>query len=263
MNPILDENKSKILKKIILLDNAAKGEAELGNTEAAEAFAAKVNRLMLEHELSVSDIEYASNTKAEPIIEMIVNLDAYGIPRTKTRSEWQQRMASIIAQAHLCRIMVRPGSNHIWFVGTKSHTTVAEYAYGILVPVVERLSKKAELAYWKATGSGRGIHNKALGYRAAWIDGFIGRLFERFKESRQQAVNTGAISTGTSLVRLSSALARVDEHLRAMAGGKKTAPLSKTSSHNWQGHADGRAAADKIDLNRRGVGASASRRELK
>lgn len=261
-NPTISEDKAKILKKVILLNNAAKGEEALGNTEAAEAFAAKVNRLMLEYELSVSDIEYAAHEATDPVIELRVDLDGYGIPRTKTRSEWQQRLASIIANAHLCKTMVMSGSNHIWFVGTKSHATVAEYAYGILVPVVERLSKKAEVDYWKATGCGRGANNKALGYRAAWIDGFAGRLFERFKEARNQAINTSTTESGTSLVRLSGALARAQAYLDDRCGTRKSAPLTRTTSLNYAGHVAGRAAADRIPLDRRGVGTSA-RGELK
>jgi hypothetical protein len=226
-----------------------------------------INKLLIAYELNPSDIDYASARDNDPVIEVQVNMAAYGIDKIKTRSAWQEELAQGIARAHLCTILISPGSNRIFFVGTKSHATVAEYVYGTMVPAVEKMSKKAEVKYWHETGCGRGIHNKAKGYRAAWIDSFIARIWARFREAREAAVAEAAAMHGTStetgLMRLDGALTKVKKYIEHKfahrAGSSRAGVLNYRSRNHEQGRADGRAAADSITLGRRGVTGGASK----
>ena len=61
---------SRILDKLSKLRAAAEGEAALGNAAAAEAFASTINRMLLQHELSMEDIPQ-SGVNDEPIVELI------------------------------------------------------------------------------------------------------------------------------------------------------------------------------------------------
>lgn len=266
------DHKTKILEKLIKIQNqredAARritssqtpGQVDAASKEA-EAFAGMINKMLIEYELSPSDIDYARSTDNDPVIELQAKLLEYGIKPSKTRSAWQESLASGIARAHLCTILIRPGSNAIYFVGTRSHATVAEYVYGTMVPLIERMSKQAEVRYWHQTGCGRGVDNKALGYRSAWIDAFIGRIWERFAEARKAAVAEAAANQGlsseTGLIRLDGALAKVRKYIDDKFSHRKAASKAGVLNHRSRNHADGRAAgraaADNITLGRHGI----------
>ena len=268
MNNQKKDHKSKILDKLIKLQASRQSEAELGNEAAAESFATAINRMLLQYELEPSDIDFARATDHDPIIEIPVNFGAYHIEESKTRIAWMESLASGIANAHLCRILIRPGSNQIYFVGTKSHATVAEYCFGTMTPFISKASKKAEVRFWHQTDCGRGRDNKALGFRAAWISSFIERIWERFREAREAAVAEAASrqgsSTETGLMRLDGALAKVKSYIDSKFSNRKAARsvghIHHRSRNHVEGRAAGREAANSITLGRRGVGAAPDRR---
>ncbi len=261
MNNRKQDHKAKMIEKLIKLQTQRQGEADLGNEAAAEAFAAMCNKLMLEYELNPSDLDYARATDNDPVIEMQVQNHLYNIEVSKVRVAWQESLAMGIAKAHLCTILIRPGSNAIYFVGTRSHATVAEYVYGTMVPLISKMSKNAEVAYWKATGCGRGANNKAKGFRSAWIDAFIGRIWERFAEARRAAVAQAAATHGTStetgLIRLDGAMQKVRKYIDDKFSHRRAASKAGVLNHRSRNHADGRAsgraAADRITLGQRGI----------
>lgn len=121
--------------------------------------------------------------------------------------------------------------------------------------------KRAEVTYWKQTGCGRGKDNKALGYRAAWIDAFIERIWERFAEARKaavaEAVVRGGVSTETGLMRLDGALMKVQTYINNKFAHRRAASRAGVLNHRSRNHEDGRAAgraaADNITLGRRGL----------
>lgn len=268
MNNRKVDHKQKVIEKLVKLQASRQSEAEIGNTAAAEAFAGMINKMLIEYELSSSDIDYARATDHDPVIEMKVNLGFYHIELTKVRCAWQETLAQQIARAHLCKILVRPSSNDIYFVGTKSHATVAEYVYGTMVPAVAKMSKEAEIKYWKETGSGRGKNNKALGYRASWIDSFIHRMWERFEDARQEAFAeaAGHISSETGMVRLGGALKKVEQYIEDKFSHKKAASrigkLDFRSRNHEAGREAGRAAADNITLGKRGINGGSVKGQL-
>lgn len=264
------DHKQKILNKLVKLQASRQSEAEIGNTAAAEAFAGMINKMLIEYELNPTDIDYARATDNDPVIEIYSRAEVYGGKKSKARVAWQESLAAGIAKAHLCSILIIPGSNTVVFVGTKSHATVAEYVYGTMVPAVAKMSKYAELAYWKETGCGRGLDNKALGYRAAWIDAFIARIWERFREAREAAVAAAAASQGTStetgIMRLEGALAKVRKYVNDKFSHRKAASragaLNNRSRNHEAGRAAGREAANNITLGRRGMNPATSRKQI-
>lgn len=270
MSNLKVDHKQKVLNKLVKLQASRQSEADLGNAAAAEAFAGMINKMLIEYELNPTDIDYARATDQDPIIEIWANLSNYGVKEAKTRVAWQESLASSVANAHLCTILIRPGTNGIKFVGTKSHVTVAEYVYCTMVPSIEKMSKKAEVDYWKATGCGRGKDNKALGYRSAWIDAFITRIWQRFAEARKTAVAEAAARMGnsneTGLMRLDGALMKVRKYIDDKFANRKVASHAGILNHRSRNHADGRAAgraaADQITLGKRGVGDGSPKRFL-
>ena len=108
-------NRDKALDKATKIAALMASEREYGNQEAAHAFAATMQRLMLEHELSDADVERhrLAGTKPveQPIVEHVVNLGKLGIDSASKRNASLETLAGIVGRAHLCRLLVRPGSN--------------------------------------------------------------------------------------------------------------------------------------------------------
>lgn len=265
MNNRKVDHKQKVIEKLVKLQASRHSEAELGNAAAAEAFAGMINKMLIEYELNPSDIDYARATDRDPVIEVKVNLATYNIEKAKVRSAWQESLAAGVARAHLCTILVRPHSNDIYFVGTHSHATVAEYVYGTMVPLIAKMSKTAEVKYWNETGCGRGKENKALGYRAAWIDSFILRIWDRFADARKAAVAecvTQGGNHGSAMIRLDGALLKVQKYIEDKFSHRRAASRAGALNHRSRNHAAGReagrAAADNITLGRRGIAGGSS-----
>jgi hypothetical protein len=254
MNNRKEDHTQKLITKLVKMQKAKEGEAKLGNMEAAEAFARAINRLMLDYELAPSALDYATSKDNDPVIELKVDLEVYQIKSVKTRVAWQENLARVVANAHLCKFLIRTGTNEVWFVGTKSHATVAEYIYGTLVPMVTVMSKREYVNYeYKMRHAGEGW--RAKGYRKAWLVAFVSRIEERFKEAREAAVSEAPAGTEVSLMRLNGALQKVREYIDGKYGKKRkyADALRGQRGANSDGAQHGRAAADRIPLGRKGI----------
>lgn len=266
-----EDHREKMISKLVKMQAARQSEAEIGNDKAAEAFAAAINRMLIEYELNPSDIDYARTRDNDPIVEIRCDLDKYGIARKKKRVAWQESLARIVAKAHLCQFLISAGRNTVWFVGTKSHATVAEYVYGILVPAADRM---AQLEHWRyAAQCDRAGHaSKANGFRAAWLAAFVLRVAERLEEMKAAAVKEAEAlrptvpgGESTALVRLNGALVKVQTYIDDKFKSKKSSigSLAARHSDNSAGRAAGRAAADRMPIGRRGVAGGSARGLLK
>lgn len=269
-----EDHREKVIRKLVKLQAQAQGEKELGNIEAAEAFAGAVNRMLIEYELNPSDIDYARVQQDDPVIELMVDLSKYRIEKKNARSAWQESLARVVAKANLCTWLLRSGSNQIWFVGTRSHATVAEYVYGILVPAAAKMSQTAGGRFRDQLRKQHGIkpsHSvahipEARGFREAWLNAFVERIAERMDEARRAAVKAvvdlsdvpGAESQ--ALMRLDGALVKaqryVDEKFKSRR--RSASMLYRRSGWNAAGRAAGRAAADAMPIGTRGLNSAAS-----
>lgn len=253
-----EDHQEKVLRRLVKLQASKESEAKIGNAEAAEAFASMINKMLIDYELSPSDIDYARTADRDPVIEMQVNLGTYKIRTQKTRIAWQESLARVVAKAHLCTFLLRPRSNDIWFVGTKSHAMVAEYAYGTLVPIIDKLSDVEYYAYLNKCQR-EGNSKKAHGYRPAWLAAFVNRIDERFFETRKVAV-ADAPSQSQALMRLDGALMKVRKYVEdKFAAGRGTAGSLSSARFHAAGRDAGRAAADRVVLGRRGVSGTSSK----
>lgn len=256
------DHTKKVLDRLVKLQRQKESEAKIGNTAAAEAFASMINKMLIEYELNPTDIDYARVDAEDPVVEIPVQFELYGIKRKKSRIAWQETLAGIVARAHLCTFFLATGTNRIWFVGTRSHATVAEYVYGTLVPAADFMSDK-ESYFYKLKCYREGEPKKSHGFREAWMNAFIGRIRERFDEARKQAIAEapkrdmsnvpGAEST--ALVRLGGAMKKVDDYVDGKFGKRRryVAHLNGRWSSHEEGRAAGRAAADRIFSTRKAL----------
>jgi hypothetical protein len=249
---------NKILDKLAKLKAMRDGAAKIGSMDEADAFAQTIQRMLLEHELSEIDVEMHSATAEDPIVEVPFDHFAYGVAFKRTRVAWEQALADFVAKAHLSTIYVNPGSNRITFVGTKPNAMMAEYCYGVLAKAAHDMSIKARLT-WCNEQRKNGTYGEGTNdYRAAWLNAFVHRIRERFEEQRKKSVEeTGNV--GTAMIRLDSQLVRAKEYLKNPEKFKKTPGIRQRVGANADGRRDGRNAADKLAIDRRGVGAGTNK----
>ncbi len=262
------DHRDKVLAKLVKMQAQKEGEAALGNTAAAEAFASAINRMLIEHELNPSEIDYARTQDRDPVIEMWAKLQTYGVKSVKSRVAWQEALANVVARAHLCKFLIRRGTNDIAFVGTKSHATVAEYSFGVLVAAAEKMSYKARHDYREGLRREHGIAsghslkgvNEGFGFREAWLAAFTSRIAERFDEARKAAVAAADASvpggTSTALIRLDGQLVRAQKFIDDKFAGRRiryASSLARLDSNNAAGREHGRAAADRMAIGRKAM----------
>jgi hypothetical protein len=267
------DHREKVIDKLIKIQAQAASEKAIGNAEAAEAFAAMLNKMLISNELSVTDLEYAKARDNDPIVEVTVDRLAHGIEQKKTRVAWQEHLARIVAKGHMCTFLIRVHSNSIVFVGTRSHAMVAEYAYGTLVPAAEKMSLRARHVYREELRQVHGIESgkslrgvkEGFGFREAWLDGFVRRIGERLDEARATAVQEASAqsgsSTSTALIRLDGALAKARKYTDDKFSGRSgVSALNSRGTNHREGQARGKAAADAMTLGRKALTQTASGR---
>lgn len=276
------DHREKVIERLVKMQAQRDSEHKLGNIEAAETFAAAINKMLIEHELNPTDLDYARTADDDPVVEIKVDFKLYKIDEKKSRIAWQESLARLVAKAHLCKFLIRTGSNQIWFVGTRSHATVAEYVYGTLVPVVATMAQRD---CWRARAEAyrqhgervegrciqltREVSEQLRGFQAAWLEAFLTRISERFDEARRQAVETatadGVTTSSTALVRLNGALVKAQAYIdnRFQTKRRYANPLAQVTGSNSLGKQMGRAAADKLNIGRRGIETSGPVKRLR
>lgn len=244
--------RQKILDKLVKLQAAAEGEARIGNEEAAQAFAATINRMLLEYEIRPQDLDAERSRDNDPIVEIEVNWRAHMRPGDNPRKfepghariAWQEVLAGVVADANLCKFLIQSNSDRIWFVGTEAHATVAEYLFATLVFAAYDMAK-VETAKHTRKCKQLGEPWRIPGFRDSYLSGFISRMHERLKKEQNDVV----AGSSTALVRLDQARAKVQTYMNdkfANRGGKLKGLT--VMGRNPEGLAAGRAAADRLQL---------------
>lgn len=259
------DHRQAVIDKLVKMQAHRDSAAKMGSSEEAEAFARNINRLLVTHEINATELDYARASDDDPVVEIRLQRDTYGIKKKGSRVAWEEELASVVANAHLCRILVVPGSNQIIFVGTRSHALVAEYTYGTLAPLAGKLATQEYDRFWLQCKAEDGHAKRAAGFRGSWLDAFVGRIREKFEDARKSAVaeeaaRHGGTSSETALIRLSGALTKVRSYIDAKFEGKRASAgyLCGNSVHNRTGAERGRAAADRLTMRRGVTGGSRS-----
>ena len=248
------DHREKIVAKLVKMQAARDGEAALGNSDAADAFATAINRMMLEYELHPSDLDYARGVDTDPVIEICVDLTTHKMAAT-SRIAWQESLARTVAGAHLCTFLVHRRSNKITFVGTRAHAQVAEFAYSTLVVAARRMSDKERDA-WARDHS----KEETLGFRSGWLAAFITRINERLQEARKASVAAApAGQQSTALLRLDGALAKAQRYTTDKFTGHASPLQGGYGRRHSEGRARGQAAADRVALGQKAVGTTTRR----
>jgi bifunctional DNA-binding transcriptional regulator/antitoxin component of YhaV-PrlF toxin-antitoxin module len=248
----------KIIEKLAKIKAHAESAKAIGNEEEAKAFAAMLQNLLLKHKLGMTDVEYAAEMKDEPIIEKWpdtelsyesrrrVYKDFPDVEVVNRRREWAEELAGIVADAYSCIALVVKGNSIVIFVGHRSNVAICEFLFLSMLRVADKLSANAAKAYRAEYRAKYGSGNTPKGYRESWLMGFCTRIAQRMKEERDAfGAKPGQ---NMALVRVNKEAIAVRDYTEKHYG-KEATRLNQQKHHNSDGYEDGKAAANKININ--------------
>lgn len=278
-----EPNREKIIDKVAKLkaklDHVATG-GQMGSTaEELETVALMMQRLMAKHKIDMTEIELSQMEVEEPVGYHPIDYAKY--PDLKVRQKrvaWMERLASIIARAHFCRIAVDDGSNvravrkkfsiklgratgssKVTLIGRKSDCEIAEYMIVTIQRMAEKIAHKEYCAYYwhhnklcfacdrreeEHAGLGHkfdSAERRARGFKESFLQAFVMRLSERYEEARRATEGESSMA----LVRVNRAEQAVNDFLKN-AGTAKA--LATRDSHHADGYSKGVDAANKVGL---------------
>lgn len=249
----------RVLDKIRKIKAHMESASKIGNDKEAEAFAAMMQRMMLQHNIAMTDIEVEQMEADEPITEHWFNPEGKDGKSKRTRSYWMEDLAKIVAKAHFCDIAVNEKWNHIMLIGRKSNIEVAEFMVVTLSRLIHKMALNAWWREWTRRGGkqsyerNREVREELKGFRPAYVKSFTQRLAERYAEERRKATQ-GPEATTTALVRVNRAEAATRAYMHDKFKDSEPAKQItrfKDTVHG-AGWRQGREAADAIDLGTHG-----------
>lgn len=231
------------LRKLMRHEESAR---EIGSIAEAEAFAAKIQQLLIEHKLEMSEVKASDDHDTErddgPVDEQKFDPTALGIPYSgRQRVAWIEDLASVIARAHFCRILVMNGTTSIWFVGKAQDRAVTGYVFSALVKAA---IAQCDSAYNRARSD---PWADTKGFRRSFYSGFVGAIRDRLYQQRKAADAT----TSTALV-LANADGAVQAYMKKHSS--KASSIGSSSTFNRDGFSRGQAAGQRASMAQGAIG---------
>jgi len=243
-----------ILEKLSKIKAHADSAKAIGSEAEAEAFASMLQKMLLQHKLEISDLDFQKEMETESVEKHYIDYSLYpDIKLRRSRVHWIECLGSIVAEAHFCQILVYPNSSRISLVGRKSDIAVAEYMFITLQRLLNHISDKK--AYHYKLECNRKKIPVQPGYRETYLAAFLRRLHERYKEEE------AAQNQSTALVRFSSARKDVEDFLKAQ-DVKKASELSNRLQYNRAAHSQGITDANNFDLHGKALGSNSQSSNL-
>jgi len=251
----------KVLDKLSKIKAQMESEGAIGNEHAAQAFAAKLQELLLRHKLSIADVPgQVTSTKEPEIIEAFVQSSKDGFVRSGRRQAWSEVLATIVANAYSCRILISTKSNAIWFVGTVEDTKVAEFVFVKLWRLADNLAWTANRTYRKKLrDAGHGIGSGGnSGFRQAFLTGFVRRMRERLETERKEVLKD---VTSTALVPLKTLDHAIEKYIAEKCTGP-AAPTIQMGLDNVDGFRAGIKTANDVNLSQKGIEETENKKQI-
>jgi hypothetical protein len=224
-----------VLRKLIAHQRSAE---KIGSLPEAAAFARKVQQLLEQHHLEMSDVTI------DPADAERWEAAAFGLPRRRT--SWLERIAASVAHTHFCRIIVIRGLSSFYLIGRPSDREIASFMIVYLARAGRGLCE-AELAISRRS-------NKRI-RAAAWRNSFLfsfateiaRRLFELKLTRRETHGEEG-------LVVLNRADAAAESFLAARPGTAPVKALERANNFSRSGALRGQFHGRTLALGVRPIG---------
>jgi hypothetical protein len=255
----------KILEKLGKIKAHMESAQEIGSEAEAQAFATMLQNMLLRHKLEMTDIQYSSHLKDEPVEESTVGDSEYfykgrqrfytkypDVEVTSRRSEWAENLMRVICDAHSCSFMVYKASSQLCIVGRKSDAAIVEYLFIMMHRVAEKMCHQEYMKFRRQCRKQGGddkylvadLLSQTHGFKSSWLSGFTTRLAQRFEEEKKKMEQS---NSGTALARINREALAVREYLKNR-GGKSAKILGGRGDFNTLGYQAGKSAADRMNL---------------
>jgi len=253
--------RGKLMDMIRKLQAKADSSEDLGLTEEAEVFAGKVQELLLQHKLTMSEVMFRQLDTDDPIGEVMFDFHSQDVRATKARLRWREILLQAVCDAHFCTPFItkryRSGPTRktsgsftaYQIVGRESDREICTYMLAYLINTAEQTAKQA---YRKQRRS----MDPTKGFKVSFYNAFAITILERYQAMTRKVRTEGmsGISSSMAIVRLDQTKAQLKEwvaehmgptHYAKSPGGRR--------SNNFDGHTAGQRAGQNVDLKRRGV----------
>ena len=231
------------LQKLIAHEASAR---KCGSLAEAEAFASKIQNLLITHKLTMSEVEIAAQERDEPIQqEPFYPSDLGGRFRNRSRMQgWMGGLASAIARNFFCRCFETIGKNRLIFVGRATDRSIAVATYRYLANLGMGLCDAECAKIWAdAKASDRPLPSPAP-WKRSFLLGYAAGIAKRMKADREEIEAQNAANVN-AIFHVRKAEADLDHYVRdtiAPRKGRAARPGSYADAA-WLGYARGSAVS--------------------
>ena len=215
----LDKIKSRIEKML----RKAESAKEIGSLHEAEVFAKTANKLLMEYNLSMSDINLGENKQ---------NINDFGLELkyNKTDGDWMVRLYHTIAKFNLCKVIRIGKTTKIVIIGEKYNVDLVMFISSQLVHVIKSLCSQR----WKEYNGFEKKNTFKRGYYSGAVVGLYSKLREQQEELNREVVGV------TALIKTNEVA--IQEKVSQMFNNIKQGKSKKLSGNDGQtmGRIDGR-----------------------
>ena len=170
------------VRKLIAHERSAR---KIGSFEEAAAFAGRIQQLLLDHKLSMSEIELAD--ERQPRVGQEVHFTTRErIPFKKRDCWWYRSLLNTVASGLFCRTIGMAGYNIIYVIGREDDRAVTLAMFEYLLATMKRLASAERKAHKRKR---RSVRN----YTSSFYRGFIGAVAYRFSGLREESTQSNAL----------------------------------------------------------------------
>ncbi|QNI37501.1 DUF2786 domain-containing protein [Edaphobacter albus] len=219
---------ANIIDKLQKLISHERSAREIGNVAEAEAFASKVQRLLAEHKLTMSEVEFEAQDKDNPI-----NCEDATFPGSSTPA-WMKYLSHGIASSCFCEVYSIARANTQTFVGRDSDRLAAVEMYRYLVATANNLCKKETKTFTEKPafvllnklarhGSKEACAMKSRhlrAFKASFLLGFGTAIYKRLMDDKRVAEGNASEQAFGLILRDSVAIRRFAEEQFGVVNGR-------------------------------------------
>jgi hypothetical protein len=221
-----------IIDKIRKLIRHERSARDMGSAAEAEAFAAKIHALLLQHKISMSEVA-VEDEQAEPPRVGEEEIPIGGKPRYGSVRKEDSRLMNVIAKHHFCQAIIIGGTNLVILVGAEDDRAVVAEMFRFLNSTMKRLARLEEE---KTKAARRSVRR----FKPHFYLGFAGAIHRRYAKMRE-AADAGS----TALIRADALVkSYVQENLKT----EPVQPRKEKKSINKNGYFAGVAAGSQVSL---------------
>lgn len=187
------ENVIDKLRKLMAMQESAK---KIGNIEEAQAFAAKAQELLTKYKLEMTDVEYAEQETAEPVMgEFFSAQELLSLSVKKRHDNWIGMLVNAVAEANFCQVIRERRTNSFTVVGRATDRATTKNLFEYLSRAcIEMAPQQAELFFGPSPIPGF-RHPRERSFISSFKLGFACAVYDRL-EVKKLELRAGAPEQG-------------------------------------------------------------------